>query len=41
MRELDFINNLSPVPDVAVTAYVDIYADDLPEQVITVGPRGS
>jgi hypothetical protein len=34
MRELDFLNNLSPAPDVAVTAYVDMYADDLPEQAV-------
>ncbi|CAD6266701.1 unnamed protein product [Miscanthus lutarioriparius] len=34
MRELDFINNPSPAPDAAVTAYVDMYADDLPEQAV-------
>jgi hypothetical protein len=34
MRELDFINNPSSAPDVAVTAYVDMYADDLPEQAV-------
>ena len=34
MRELDFISNTSPAPDAAVTAYVDMYADDLPEQAV-------
>jgi hypothetical protein len=34
MRELDFLNNPSPAPDAAVTAYVDMYADDLPEQAV-------
>ena len=36
MRELDFINNPSPAPDAAVTAYMDMYADDLPEQGVMV-----
>ena len=36
MHELDFINNLSPVPDAAVTAYVDMSADDLLEQAVMV-----
>lgn len=31
MGELDFINNSLSAPDAAVTAYVDMYADDLPE----------
>ena len=34
MRELDFINPPSLAPDAAVTAYVDMYADDLPEQAV-------
>jgi len=34
MRELDFVNGQPPAPDAAVTAYVDMYADDLPEQAI-------
>ena len=34
MRELDFINNPSPTPDAVVTAYEDMYADDLPEQAV-------
>jgi hypothetical protein len=31
MRELNFINKPLAVPDAAVTDYVDMYADDLPE----------
>lgn len=34
MRELDFINGQTATPDAAVTAYVDMYAGDLPEQAI-------
>lgn len=34
MRELDFINNPSLAPDAAVTAYVDMYANDLPEETV-------
>lgn len=35
MRELDFINNnTSPAPDAAVTAYVDMYSGELPEEAI-------
>jgi hypothetical protein len=34
MRELDFINNQSLAPDAAITAYVDMYAGELPEQAI-------
>ena len=34
MRELDFINPPPSAPDAAVTAYVDMYADDLPEQAV-------
>lgn len=34
MRELDFINAQTPTPDAAVTAYVDMYAEDLPERAI-------
>jgi DNA-binding transcriptional regulator YiaG len=34
MRELDFINNQSPAPDAAITAYVDMYDGELPEQAI-------
>jgi hypothetical protein len=36
MCELGFINSQAPVavPDAAVTAYVDMYAGDLPEQAI-------
>jgi hypothetical protein len=34
MRELGFINSQAPAPDAAVTAYVDMYAGDLPEQAI-------
>ncbi|CAD6225087.1 unnamed protein product [Miscanthus lutarioriparius] len=36
MHELDFINNLSPAPDAAVTAYVDMSVDDLLEQAVMV-----
>jgi hypothetical protein len=34
MRELDFVNRPTPQPDAAVTAYVDLYGEDLPEQAI-------
>jgi hypothetical protein len=34
MRELDFINAQSPAPDVAITAYVDLYAHDLPDRAV-------
>ena len=34
MKELDFVNGQAVAPDAAVTAYVDMYADDLPEQAI-------
>jgi hypothetical protein len=34
MRELDFLNSQETEPDAAVTAYVDMYGDDLPEQAI-------
>jgi hypothetical protein len=34
MRELSFIDGKSVAPDAAVTAYVDMYGDDLPEQAI-------
>lgn len=34
MRELDFINPQVPEPDAAVTAYVDMYGGDLPEEAI-------
>lgn len=32
MPELDFINPQTPAPDAAVTASIDMYAGDLPEQ---------
>jgi hypothetical protein len=34
MRELSFINGKSVAPDAAITTYVDMYRDDLPEQAI-------
>jgi hypothetical protein len=34
MRELDFINVQTPAPDAAVTAYVDLYAQDPPEEAV-------
>jgi hypothetical protein len=34
MRELDFINGHTPAPDAAVTEYVDMYGEDLPEQAV-------
>jgi hypothetical protein len=34
MRELDFINSQSLVPDAAITAYVDMYAGELLEEAI-------
>ena len=34
MRELDFINGQSPVPDAAITEFVDMFGEDLPEQAI-------
>jgi hypothetical protein len=34
MRELDFINKPSPVPDAAISAFVDRCTDDLPEQAV-------
>jgi hypothetical protein len=36
MHELDFINNQSPAPDATITAYVDMYAGELPDQVVKV-----
>jgi hypothetical protein len=36
MCELSFIDGKSVAPDAAVTAYVDMYEDDLPEQAIKV-----
>jgi hypothetical protein len=34
MRELDFINKPSLAPDAAITAFVDMCTDDLPEQAV-------
>ncbi|CAD6258086.1 unnamed protein product [Miscanthus lutarioriparius] len=34
MRELFFINGKSAAPDAAVTAYVDMYGDDRPEEAV-------
>jgi hypothetical protein len=34
MRELSFVNNQTAAPDAAVTAYIDMYDDDLPEQAV-------
>ena len=32
MRELEFLNPQHPVPDAAVTEYIDLYGADLPKQ---------
>jgi hypothetical protein len=34
MRELDFINGESPAPDAAITEYVDMFGQDLPEEAL-------
>jgi hypothetical protein len=34
MRELAFINGESPVPDAAITQYVDMFGHDLPEEAL-------
>lgn len=34
MREFDFINARFPTLDAAITAYVDLYAHDLPDQAV-------
>lgn len=34
MHALEFVNNISAAPDAAMTAYVDLYASDLPEQAV-------
>jgi len=34
MRELSFVNNQSAAPDAAITAYIDMYQGDLPEQAV-------
>ena len=34
MRELDFINGQSLAPDAAVTEFVDMFGEDLPEQAV-------
>lgn len=34
MRELSFVNNQTAAPDAAVTAYIDMYDGDLPEQAV-------
>lgn len=34
MRELEFLNPRRPAPDAAVTAYIDLYGDGLPEAAI-------
>lgn len=34
MKELNFLNNQPSAPDAAVTAYIDMYEGDLPEQAI-------
>ncbi|XP_066318688.1 uncharacterized protein [Miscanthus floridulus] len=34
MRELDFLNSQETEPDAAVTAYVDMYGDDLPKHAV-------
>ena len=39
MRELDFINGQSPVPDAAITEFVDMFREDLPEQAIRAAAK--
>ena len=34
MRELAFINSKSAAPDAAVTAYIDMYGEDLPDKAV-------
>ena len=34
MRELDFINGQSSLPDAAITEFVDMFGQDLPEQAV-------
>jgi hypothetical protein len=34
MRELAFLNNKSAAPDAAVTAYIDLYGDGLPDNAV-------
>jgi hypothetical protein len=34
MRELSFVNNQTAAADAAVTAYIDMYDGDLPEQAV-------
>jgi hypothetical protein len=34
MYELSFINGKLAAPDAAVTAYVDMYGDDLPKEAV-------
>jgi len=34
MRELDFLNSQETEADAAVTAYVDMYGDDLPKHAV-------
>lgn len=34
MRELDFVNSQSPAADAVVNAYIDQFADSLPEQAV-------
>jgi hypothetical protein len=34
MRELDFVNGKSPTPDAAVNTYIDMYRDNLLEQLV-------
>lgn len=34
MRELNFINSKSAAPDAAVTAYLDMYGEDLPDNAV-------
>ena len=40
MRELDFINGQSLAPDAAVTEFVDMFGEDLPEQAIKAVSSG-
>jgi hypothetical protein len=34
MRELSFVSGKSVAPDAAVTAYIDMYGEDLPDDAV-------